>query len=398
MKTISDEQSWLIKSAVTSKFIALFNTVPLVINSPGRINLIGEHTDYNNGYVMPAAINRSIQIALSPSAHSRSVIYSMRYHQSHVIDISNPLKVNGSGWPNYLLGIVHQLNLRGCNFGNFNCVFDGDLPTGAGLSSSAALECGFVFGLNELFRLGLSPLDMIHIAQWAEHHYAGVKCGIMDQFASMMGKQDHVIMLDCRDLSYRYFPLHLGDYRMLLCDTNVKHSLASSEYNTRRRECEKGVAVLKTKYSAINSLRDVTEQMLSDCRNLLDVNVYNRCLYVVQENGRVIDGARDLEQGRIDDFGRKMFETHAGLSALYDVSCPELDFLIKMAKTCDGIIGARMMGGGFGGCTLNIIHRDSINEFVKKARTSYHEEFGVEMTSHVVELASGTAIADVNNF
>jgi galactokinase len=383
-----------VNNSVKSKFIELFRTQPMIVNSPGRINLIGEHTDYNNGYVMPAAINKGIQMALAKSAHERSLVYAIKYDEFFTIDLSNPAEVSSPEWANYLLGIVAQLHKRELKIENFNCVFDGDLPTGAGLSSSAAMECGFVFGLNELFKLKLSKLDMVHIAQWSEHNYVGVKCGIMDQFASLMSRENQVMVLDCQWLNHKYFPLDLGGYSILLCNTNVKHSLASSEYNTRREECEEGVQIIKKYDPEINSLRDVSLAMLSKCKDSLPSKVYNRCLYVVEENMRVLQASHDLQNGKLASFGEKMFATHRGLSQLYKVSCPELDFLVDKAKEFEGILGARMMGGGFGGCTINIIHQDVIENFLKATRAAYRAEFGIELTSFIVETANGTSVLE----
>lgn len=378
--------------SVKSKFDELFKVNPMVIHSPGRINLIGEHTDYNNGYVMPAAIDKGVRFAIAPSSSRHSLIYSMKYDQFLSVDLEKVDKVVSPAWSNYLLGVVYQVKARGLSLGNFNCVFDGDLPSGAGLSSSAAMECGFVFGLNELFGLKLSRFDMIHIAQWAEHNYVGVKCGIMDQFSSMMGKPNHVMVLDCQWLTHTYFPLDLGDYQLILCDTNVKHSLSSSEYNIRRQECEEAVRILRSIYPEISSLRDVNKKMLVSNKSLLSSTLFNRSLYVVEENDRVLKGSIDLKKGRLSEFGKKMFASHAGLSLLYQVSCPELDFLVSKAKEIEGVLGARMMGGGFGGCTINIIHKEVVEIFTDNLKSAYRERFGIEMTTHQVNIGGGTSV------
>ncbi|MCW5912374.1 MAG: galactokinase [Cyclobacteriaceae bacterium] len=377
--------------SVKLKFAERYGSEPLIIHAPGRINLIGEHTDYNDGFVMPAAIHMGVQFAFAPSQAAETSIYSLKYDEAFRVDLSKPGKVAQPGWANYFLGILHQLNERGLKTGNFNCVFDGDLPTGAGLSSSAAMECGFVFGLNELFKLGLTRLEMIHMAQWAEHHYAGVKCGIMDQFSSMMGKENHAFMLDCRSLEYEYLPLSLGDYTLLLCDTNVKHALSSSEYNTRRNECQQGVAVIAQKYPEVKSLRDLTAAMLPEFKDELPGVIYNRCRFVVEENNRVVEAGKDLKRGDLVAFGKKMFAAHEGLSKLYEVSCEELDFLVELAKESNGILGARMIGGGFGGCTLNLIRGSVVPSLVKSAGLAYYNRFGVEMTHYAVSPGKGTS-------
>lgn len=377
---------------VRSTFSERYGQTPLLIHAPGRINLIGEHTDYNDGYVMPAAIKMGVQFAFAESDQDCSFIYSIKYKEEYALNVAPHEPVKKPIWVNYFLGIIHQVNSRGLKLGNFNCVFDGDLPLGAGLSSSAAMECGFVFGLNELFGLGLTRLEMIHMAQWAEHNYAGVKCGIMDQFASMMGKDRQAFMLDCRSLEYEYLPLELGDNVLLLCDTNVKHSLASSEYNTRRNECLEGVDGIASKYPSVKSLRDVTVEQLLSCRDQLPEVIYNRCRFVVEENNRVIEASNDLKRGDIKAFGRKMFEAHTGLSKLYAVSCDELDFLVQLASEATGILGARMIGGGFGGCTLNIIHRNSVSGFLESTEAAYNARFGSGMSYYLVEPGVGTSI------
>ncbi len=381
-------------STVKEKFIELYKKAPLLVHSPGRINLIGEHTDYNEGFVMPAAIDKGIELALAVSETGYSQIYSIKYNEFVNVDLQNAGILPKPMWANYLLGVLYKLIEDGAQISNFHCVFDGDLPTGAGLSSSAAVECGFAFGLNELFSLNRSKLDLILTAQWAEHNYVGVRCGIMDQFTSMMGRKAQAFVLDCKTLEHRYFPLELGEYALLLCDSNVKHSLASSEYNTRRKECEEGVALIRKNHPEVNSLRDVTIAMLEENKNQFSGKVYNRCTYVVEENSRVIEGSKDLQNHDLIAFGKKMFETHQGLSKLYEVSCPELDFLVQMASASNGVIGARLMGGGFGGCTINIIHKDQVSNFVTIAAKAYMEKFNIEMSHFLVRTGNGSSILE----
>ncbi|MBX2900263.1 MAG: galactokinase [Cyclobacteriaceae bacterium] len=382
----------MLVNAVRLKFIELFQSEPLLVHAPGRINLIGEHTDYNEGFVMPAAIHMGVQFAFAVSQNNVSQIYSLKYNQLFNLELTNPAKVESPAWANYFLGIVNRLNAIGAPLQNFTCVFDGDLPTGAGLSSSAAMECGFVVGLNELLHLGLSRLEMVHMAQWAEHQYAGVKCGIMDQFSSMMGKKDHAFLLDCRTLAYEYLPLHLGDYELLLCDTNVKHSLASSAYNTRRSECQHGVEVLQKSFPEVTALRDATVLMLQTCQQQVPATVFNRCLFVVEENARVKEAALDLKKGDLHAFGKKMFTAHEGLSKQYEVSCPELDYLVELALHTPGILGARMIGGGFGGCTLNLLHRNAVEAFIATAAAAYHARFGKTMNHYRVKPGAGATV------
>jgi galactokinase len=378
---------------VRNKFIELFQRNPLIVHAPGRINLIGEHTDYNNGFVMPAAIDKGIQFAISTSS-SETLIYSLNYKQFLSIDLNNIQPSSMEQWHNYLLGVIFRLKETGHVIKPFFCVFEGDLPSGAGLSSSAAMECGFVMALNSVFDLGLSPLEMIHIAQWSEHHFVGVKCGIMDQFASTLGKADHVIQLDCRSLKYNYYPLELGKYCILLCDTNVKHSLATSEYNTRRNECDEGVSIIQKYFPDVRSLRDVDIQMLVASSDNMPGNIYKRCKYIIEENQRVLEASTDLQKGDLTALGKKMYETHEGLSALYQVSCPELDFLVDIAKRYEGIAGSRMMGGGFGGCTISIIEIDLVGTFVVEAKAAYKQIFNRDLSYHIVKTGDGVKIIE----
>lgn len=377
---------------VQKKFKTLYPGEPLLVRSPARINLIGEHTDYNDGFVMPAAVDKEIAFAIAPSENGASHIFSLNFQEQAEIKIDQSAKVARPAWLNYLLGIIHQLTERGYTLKPFNCVVGGNIPAGAGMSSSAALECGFIYALNELNNLKLDKLDMVKMAQWSEHHYAGVKCGIMDQFSSMMGKHDHVFVLDCRSLQYHYFPLRLPGYSVVLLNSNVKHILADSEYNTRRKECEQGVAILKKRYPNIASLRDVTTAMLTENRSQFSAIVYNRCSYVVGEISRVQEASKDLEKGDLQQFGKKMYETHDGLSKLYEVSCKELDFLVDEARKFDGVVGARMMGGGFGGCTINILKNESVEPFIKQTRDNYRNFFNVELPAYVVKIEDGTSV------
>jgi galactokinase len=377
---------------VAEKFESIFRTTPLIVRSPGRINLIGEHTDYNGGFVMPAAINYDTIFAMANATDGKSEIYSVKYDQPFVVDMNNPAPVESPAWANYLLGVLKQFQLHGHQVKPFKCVFGGDVPLGAGLSSSASVECGFAFALNELNGTGLPRQKMVEMAQWSEHNFVGVKCGIMDQFASMMGKKGHVIVLDCRSLEYHYSPLSLPDHAVVLCDTKVKHSLVDSQYNNRRSECERGVQILRKHYGNVNTLRDVTEEMLMKHKDEITGKMFDRCLYVVQEIKRVQEASEDLKANRLEAFGKKMYETHDGLSRMYEVSCDELDFLVEEARKFGSVLGARMMGGGFGGCTINIIPKSRVDSFIAKASESYHKKFGHDMATYVVSIEDGTGI------
>lgn len=361
---------------------------PLIICSPGRVNLIGEHTDYNEGFVLPAAIDKAIYLAITPRSDDRIHAVAQDLNQTYEVALSDLTPTHS--WMDYLLGVVAQLRLAGHTVGGFNCVFSGTIPIGSGLSSSAALENAVGFGLNELYDLGLDRMTLLRLSQRAENEFVGAKVGIMDMFASMMGKANHVIKLDCRSLQYEYAPLSTDDIRIVLCDSQVKHSLVTSEYNTRRAECEAGVRFLKTFYPDIHSLRDVTMTMLDT--HLRDANplIYKRCSYVVQENARVVDAVRALEADDLDSFGQLMYGSHAGLSEKYEVSCPELDILVDIARNQPGVLGSRMMGGGFGGCTINLVQVSAIERFEAHIRHEYKERTGKDTLIYVCSLQDGT--------
>lgn len=362
-----------------------------MVRAPGRINLIGEHTDYNDGFVMPAAIDKEIFFGMSLSNDHQSIIYSTKYNERFEVDLNNPQPVDEPRWANYLLGVLFQFIQNGYTVNPFYCAFGGNVPMGAGMSSSAALECGFAFALSEVNQLNVPKLKMITMAQWAEHNYVGVQCGIMDQFASVMGKEGHVIVLDCRSLTHHYSPLDLKEYSIVLCDTKVKHSLVDSEYNTRRKECESGVKVLRQHYPEVKSLRDVSVALIEKHRNEFQGKVFNRCLYVVQEILRVQQASKDLDKGDLKAFGKKMYETHEGLSGLYEVSCEELDFLVEEAKKFDRVLGSRMMGGGFGGCTINLVQNDFAEPFIQHMKEEYKKAFSIDMPTYRVKVKQGTS-------
>ncbi|MGC3948568.1 MAG: galactokinase [Chryseolinea sp.] len=377
---------------VRDAYIRLHGSEPLIVRSPGRINLIGEHTDYNDGFVMPAGIDREMFFAIGLSKSTTSTLHALKHGQTYSFDVQNPARVARPVWANFMLGVLHKYIEQGLKVNPLHCVVDGDVPTGAGLSSSAALECGFAFGVDHLHQFKLDRLEMVHTAQWSEHHYVGVMCGIMDQFASMMSVADKAFMLDCRSLEYRYFPLDLKEYTLVLCDTMVKHSLASSGYNTRRQECEQGVEILQRYYPEVKSLRDATIGQLEKHQAELGDVVYRRCRYVVEENDRVHAAADHLAAGDLIAFGQRMYESHHGLSRMYEVSCDELDFLFDLAQQQHGVIGARMMGGGFGGCTINLVQRASLDAFISTLHSAYRKQFGVDMGHYVVKLVDGTSI------
>ena len=372
-------------------FIEKFNAEPLVVKSPGRINIIGEHTDYNEGFVLPGAIDKAIYIAISKRDDDLVVLYAVDYKEDFSCRLSE-IERSQKSWPNYILGIVDQLKKANKNITGFNAVIDGDIPLGAGLSSSAALECATAFALNELFELHLDKMQMVKMAQAAEQQFAGVNVGIMDMFASMFGQKDHVIKLDCRSLEYGYVPLRLNKIKIVLFNTNVKHSLASTEYNVRRKECEQGVAWINEIHPQVKSLRDATVEMLDDIVLPKDKLIYTRCRFIVEEIQRLLDACEDLKHDNILALGKKMFATHEGLSKDYAVSCKELDFLVDAVKQNENVLGARMMGGGFGGCTINLVKEDAIEPLVKSISKDYEEKMKLPLTTYIANIENGTSL------
>ena len=376
---------------LTASFQKTFNAEPAkLICSPGRVNLIGEHTDYNEGFVLPAAIDKAIYLAVSP--RSDNELHFVAHDLNETYQGSLTALTPTQTWADYLLGVVSEFQLAGHTLGGFNCIFGGTIPMGAGLSSSAALENGVGFALNELFGLGLERVAMVKLSQRAENEFVGAKVGIMDMFASMMGKADHVIKLDCRSLDYTYAPLHMDGISIVLCDSRVQHSLVTSEYNTRRAQCEAGVRFLQPFYPNIRSLRDVTMPMLDQHLRDAEPLIYRRCAYVVQENQRLLDGVAALEAGDIAQFGQLMYGSHEGLSHWYEVSCPELDILVDLARQQPGVLGARMMGGGFGGCTINLVREDMISKFTDLITKQYKASTGKDTYLHVCKIQDGTHV------
>ena len=368
------------------------NNWDLVIESPGRINIIGEHTDYNNGFVLPTAIDKKIQFKFNRNGSLNTCnIHSANFNTDLSFEL-NAVDKSEKQWENYVLGVIFEIQQLTDKLRGFDCVLDSDIPVGSGISSSAALECGLAFGLNELFDLNLSKQTIVELSQRAEHNYVGTKCGIMDQFASVMSKENNVILLDCRSLEYEYVPIKIEPFKILLLNTNVSHNLASGEYNVRRSQCEKGVEIIKQKYPEVNSLRDVSYAMLQEFETEIPDVVYKRCVYVVQEKDRVLSAVKALKKSQLHKLGEYMYKTHNGLQNLYEVSCPELDFLVDFTKTYDDIIGARMMGGGFGGCTINIIHQDAIDDFIKDASDAYFDKFNIKLTAFEAMPCGGTNI------
>lgn len=376
-------------SKVRERFRQRFSGTPRIFYSPGRVNIIGEHTDYNEGFVLPAAIDKTICIGVSLRDDDRIELRSEDFNDEHSTRLDE-VRPTGKGWPDYILGVVDQLRKRGYALKGFNLNIDGDVPIGSGLSSSAAVECATAFALNELNGLGIDRLQLALIAQKAEHEFAGVMCGIMDQFASVFGKQGHVIRLDCRSLEYEYVPLRLGDYRILLLNTNVKHSLASSEYNTRRRQCEAGVELVRKAYPEVRSLRDASIELLDRYVKDVDELVYRRCRFVVEENERLLAACELLKAGDLEGLGQKMYGSHEGLSRDYEVSCRELDFLVDAVRSRPEVLGARMMGGGFGGCTINLVKQEAIAPLVDEISRQYKQAMGLDLEAYAAQTENGS--------
>jgi len=379
--------------SIHSQFSNHFNYSPaLVVKSPGRINLIGEHTDYNHGFVLPAAIDKYIEVAIGKRTDGAIHMVALDLGETIILPIDN-LTPHATQWVNYIIGVVDQAfnRMKATNetklAAGFNICIQGNIPLGAGLSSSAALECAVLFALNELYNLSLSRMQMALMAQAAEHRFAGVKCGIMDMFASLHGQKNKAILLDCESLAFTYYPIELKDYSIVLFDTQIKHALASSEYNNRRLECEQGLKIIQEKYAFVKTFRDISLEQVEEC---LASKVYQRCKYVVEEIARVQLAVKDLAKGDMQAFGKKMFETHEGLSKLYEVSCPELDFLVEAVASNENVLGARMMGGGFGGCTINIIKKTAVEEITKALSAKYNQAMHKELSYYITSIEDGT--------
>ena len=376
----------------TAFFEKSFGSAPQkVVLSPGRINIIGEHIDYNDGYVLPAAIDKVICFAFAKNDTQKSRIVAIDLNEDFEIDLTQEITLSDVVWTNYIRGVIKQLQDNGFAFEGFNCVFSSNIPVGSGLSSSAALECGTIFGIKALFDLKIEKVDISLLGQKAEH-WVGINCGIMDQFSSVHGLENKVIKLDCNTLDFEYHNADFKDYSLVLFDSNVKHSLFTSEYNTRRIECEQGLAIIKENFPAIKSFRDCTEEQLLSIQDKISETVFKRVHFVVKEINRVTKACEALDNGNIELLGQLLFETHYGLSQEYEVSCAELDMLVDTAKADDAIIGSRLMGGGFGGCTINLIKKGHENEVKSKFSNLYLDTFGIELKFYDVKISNGTTL------
>lgn len=379
---------------VRSRFIKHFDgSTGQIFTSPGRINLIGEHTDYNGGFVFPGAIDKGVMAEVKPNGSDKVRAYSIDL-KDYVEFGFGPDDAPRATWAKYIYGVCREMIARGVEVKGFNTAFSGDIPLGAGMSSSAALESTYAFALNELFGNGrIDKFELAKVGQATEHKYVGVKCGIMDQFASLFGKKDHLIRLDCKTLEHKYFPFHPQGYRLVLLDSVVKHELASSAYNKRRESCENVVKEIKKKHPEVEFLRDASMSMLEEVKGEVSAEDYMRAEYVIEEVQRVLDVCDALERDDYETVGQKMYETHDGMSRLYEVSCEELDFLNGIARDC-GVTGSRVMGGGFGGCTINLVKKELYDLFIENAKTRFKERFGREPKVYNVVIGDGSRRLD----
>lgn len=377
---------------IIAHFTERFGRHPILIAAPGRINFIGEHTDYNEGFVLPAAVDKRIYVAIAENGTNTVNVFASQLQEAASFECSDssPRK----GWINYLIGVTHYIQQTGGKVRGVDVWIDGDIPVGAGMSSSAALCSGFGFALNHLFQLDFTRMELAYIGQKTEHNFVGVKCGIMDQFASLHGKAGHAMKLDCRSMEFEYVPFNFPDHKIVLINSMVKHELASSEYNVRREQCEEGVHVLQKYYPEIKSLRDVTYEQLTRHWKEFHAVVYDRCSYVVNENQRLLAACDALRRNELHGLGEMMYASHKGLSKRYNVSCKELDLLVDLVKGQEGVIGARMMGGGFGGCTINIVHANNVERILAYVKHSFTEKIGIEPEAYVMQLEDGVKIID----
>lgn len=373
------------KTRIQEEFKKRFGNDAALYASPGRVNLIGEHTDYNLGFVLPGAIDKGIYVAIKPNDSKITKLYSVDYNEYLEIDLDGEKPTQQ--WACYIYGVVQEMKKRGAKVAAFDAVFGGDVPLGAGLSSSAALESVFGFAITDMYGLGFSRTDLAKIGQMTEHNYVGVRCGIMDQFASLFGEKGKVIKLDCRSLEYELEPFNPSACKVVLIDSMVKHSLASTEYNVRREQCEVGIGIIGGHVSGIESLRDVDMDMLNTYKSEMEEVVYRRCRYVIEENQRLLDGCQALLKGNYKLFGEKMFGSHNGLSKDYEVSCPELDFIADIARSTSGVLGARMMGGGFGGCVINIVEEPAYEVYIDLVKSKFNHQFA--LTPRIIDVVIG---------
>jgi galactokinase len=339
--------------------------------APGRVNLLGEYTDMNDGFVLPMTVDPGVYFGIRARTDDRVRVYSLKYDELVEYSLDAPPTTEAGSWTSYVVGVVEELRRRDLVSAGFEAVFDGDLDLGAGLSSSAALEVATAIALQHLTGFSLGALAMVKMCQHVEHQYANVLCGIMDQFASRVGREGHALFLDCRSLEYKNIPIRLGEYRIVIVSSGVKRSLAASAYNTRRAECQEAVDYFSQQDSNVTALRDVTTQMFDDHGADLAPNVRQRCRHVVAENSRVLEAVELLSAGRLEEFGSLMIASHNSLRDDFEVSCEELNLLVEIATSTEGVLGARMTGAGFGGCTVNLVHKGAITTLLDRLDAEY---------------------------
>lgn len=368
---------------VKQAFADRFGGESAVYASPGRINLIGEHTDYNGGFVFPGAVDCGIVAAIRPNGTGRVRAYSIDLGENSEFGLEEK-DAPAEGWAKYIFGVCREMTKLGVEVRGFDCTFSGDVPLGAGMSSSAALESTFAYALNDMFADNrIDKFSLAKVGQMTEHHYVGVNCGIMDQFASVFGKKDNLMRLDCRSMEFEYFPFDPKGYRLLLVNSVVKHELVDSPYNKRRESCERVAKAL-----GIETLRDADFADLEAVKDKISEEDYKRARYVIGEKQRVLDVCEALEKGDYETVGARMYQTHWGMSRDYEVSCEELDFLVEVAERC-GVTGSRIMGGGFGGCTINLVKEELYDNFVATAKREFNEKFGHEPKIYDVVISDG---------
>lgn len=375
-------------TAVRNTFKEKFGTEGMLYFSPGRVNLIGEHTDYNGGCVLPGAIDKGILAEIKPNGTDKVRAYSLDLKDYAEFGLNEEDKPAAS-WACYIFGVCREMQKRGAKLQGFDTVFSGDVPLGAGLSSSAALESTFGFALNEIYNCGFDKKELVLIGQKTEHNYCGVNCGIMDQFASIFGKEGHLIRLDCSTMEYEYVPFDPKGYKVVLVDSVTKHELVDSPYNKRRQSCERAAAAIAVNHPEVKLLGDANMGMLEEVKDKISEEDYMRATYAIQENQRLIDTCEALKKGDYETVGKNVYATHHGMSKLYEVSTVELDFLNDVAKEC-GVTGSRIMGGGFGGCTINLVPEDKYDHFIETTIAKFKAEFGKEPKIYPVKISDGS--------
>lgn len=376
---------------IKEKFSELYGSAGRVYASAGRINIIGEHTDYNGGFVLPGAVDKGMMAEIKFNGTSKIRAYALDLNESSEFGFASDADAPKEHWAKYIFGVVRELQKRGAKIEEgFDTVFSGDVPLGAGMSSSAALESTYAFALNDMLNLGFAKMELAKVGQSTEHNYVGVKCGIMDQFASIHGKAGHLMRLDCKSGEFEYVPFDPAKYgyRVCLVDTCVKHELVDSPYNKRRESCERAVKAIQKRHPEVEFMRDADLAWLEEVIGEISQEDYIRALYARQEVDRLLDACTAMERGDYETAGRKMYGTHIGMSVLYEVSCEELDFVNEIAKEC-GVTGSRVMGGGFGGCTINIVKEGLYEAFAKTVQEKYKAKYGIDCKIYPVVISDG---------